>query len=242
MIKFFRHIRKSLIQENKMGKYFKYAIGEILLVVIGILIALQINNWNEDKKTKFQAQNYRKTIVNDLVLDTVSINTLIKNVKFYKKNITGYFSYIDSLNPSSSNLHKLSDSLSNITFFYMKYFPVNNSYKQMSTSGNRDLLTKKQRDFLQDLLSEQEEIAIITESQLQIAVKNKDKSDELSGIPYNFYEKLNETLPKERQIQSLIHINLWLKAVEYLYGYLEARGEKIKKMIKDNIDLFITNQ
>jgi len=53
MIKFFRHIRKSLIEQNKMGKYFKYAIGEIILVVIGILIALQINNWNhlEAKRT-----------------------------------------------------------------------------------------------------------------------------------------------------------------------------------------------
>jgi hypothetical protein len=50
MIKFFRHIRKSLIQEHNMGKYVKYAIGEILLVVMGILIALQINNWNENKK------------------------------------------------------------------------------------------------------------------------------------------------------------------------------------------------
>jgi hypothetical protein len=55
MLKFFRHIRKSLIQKNQMGKYFKYAIGEILLVVIGILIALQINNWNQarvDKKNE----------------------------------------------------------------------------------------------------------------------------------------------------------------------------------------------
>ena len=49
MIKFFRHIRRSLIQENKMGKYFKYAIGEIILVMIGILLALQVNNWNEDR-------------------------------------------------------------------------------------------------------------------------------------------------------------------------------------------------
>jgi hypothetical protein len=47
MIKFFRHIRRSLLEQNKMGKYFKYAIGEILLVVIGILIALSINNWND---------------------------------------------------------------------------------------------------------------------------------------------------------------------------------------------------
>ena len=49
MIKFFRKIRQNLLLENKTGKYFKYAIGEILLVVIGILIALSINNWNTKK-------------------------------------------------------------------------------------------------------------------------------------------------------------------------------------------------
>ena len=52
MIKFFRHIRRSLINQNRMGKYFKYAIGEIFLVVFGILIALQINNWNENRKAE----------------------------------------------------------------------------------------------------------------------------------------------------------------------------------------------
>mgnify|MGYP000085247031 CR=1 FL=1 len=52
MIKFFRKIRQNLLVENKTGKYFKYAIGEIILVVIGILIALSINNWNEESKSK----------------------------------------------------------------------------------------------------------------------------------------------------------------------------------------------
>ena len=47
MIKFFRKIRYNLMSENKTGKYLKYAIGEIVLVVIGILIALSINNWNQ---------------------------------------------------------------------------------------------------------------------------------------------------------------------------------------------------
>ncbi len=50
MIKFFRTIRQSHIMENKTSKYIKYAVGEIVLVVIGILIALQINNWNESRK------------------------------------------------------------------------------------------------------------------------------------------------------------------------------------------------
>ena len=52
MIKFFRKIRYNLMEQNKTGKYFKYAIGEIVLVVIGILIALQINTWNETRKNK----------------------------------------------------------------------------------------------------------------------------------------------------------------------------------------------
>jgi len=58
MIKFFRSIRKSLLSEGKTSKYFKYAIGEIVLVVIGILIALQINNWNENRKSQEKIDNY----------------------------------------------------------------------------------------------------------------------------------------------------------------------------------------
>ncbi|MBT8182134.1 MAG: hypothetical protein KJO53_11155, partial [Eudoraea sp.] len=50
MIDFFRKTRKILADDNKFFKYSRYAIGEIVLVVIGILIALQINNWNEDNK------------------------------------------------------------------------------------------------------------------------------------------------------------------------------------------------
>jgi len=56
MIKFFRKIRQNLLSEGKTGKYFKYAIGEIILVVIGILIALQINNWNQQRILEKQSQ------------------------------------------------------------------------------------------------------------------------------------------------------------------------------------------
>ena len=56
MIKFFRKIRQNLLSENKFSKYLIYAIGEIILVVIGILIALQINNWNEQRKEIAQEQ------------------------------------------------------------------------------------------------------------------------------------------------------------------------------------------
>ena len=54
MLKFFRKIRQNLIAENSFFKYMLYAVGEILLVIIGILIALQINNWNENRKQSEQ--------------------------------------------------------------------------------------------------------------------------------------------------------------------------------------------
>ncbi|WP_411766424.1 DUF6090 family protein [Winogradskyella sp. A3E31] len=62
MIKFFRHIRRNLMEQNKTSKYLKYAIGEIILVVIGILIALQINNWNEERKANSEEQNLFKNL------------------------------------------------------------------------------------------------------------------------------------------------------------------------------------
>ena len=69
MIKFLRHIRQNLIMENKTSKYFKYALGEIILVVIGILIALQINNWNENHKLETKKQDYYRQLLEDLKKD-----------------------------------------------------------------------------------------------------------------------------------------------------------------------------
>jgi sensor domain CHASE-containing protein len=70
--------------ENKTGKYFKYAIGEIILVVIGILIALQINNWNENRKER----NIEQILLNQLYKDFESNNTLIKNgLADYQRNL-----------------------------------------------------------------------------------------------------------------------------------------------------------
>lgn len=73
MIKFFRKIRQRLLTENKYSKYLLYAIGEIVLVVIGILIALSINNWNENRKTEIKIRNSLAALRNDLIQDTILI-------------------------------------------------------------------------------------------------------------------------------------------------------------------------
>ena len=64
--------------ENKTGKYFKYAIGEIILVVIGILIALQINNWNESKKSSRIELEFLKNLNRDLDIDLVNFENKIR--------------------------------------------------------------------------------------------------------------------------------------------------------------------
>ncbi|NJB72034.1 hypothetical protein GGR42_002525 [Saonia flava] len=66
MIKFFRKIRQNLLSENKFSKYLIYAIGEIILVVIGILIALSINNWNNENQEKNKLVDSYKSIVDEI--------------------------------------------------------------------------------------------------------------------------------------------------------------------------------
>jgi hypothetical protein len=81
MIKFFRKIRQNLLSEGKTGKYLKYAIGEIILVVIGILIALQINNWNQNRIKNIEELNILKNIKTGLEKDKRDILYNITRIK-----------------------------------------------------------------------------------------------------------------------------------------------------------------
>lgn len=98
MIKFFKKIRQKLLSENKFSKYLFYAIGEIILVVIGILIALGINNLNDDKKNDIRLEQIFSIILTDLKSDINDINTILKKEEFrdsitskiLKRNITEY--------------------------------------------------------------------------------------------------------------------------------------------------------
>lgn len=79
MIKFFRKIRQHLLSEKKFSRYLIYAVGEIVLVVIGILIALSINNQNEEKKEDAIEKQYMISLLSDLAKDK---GDLISNVEF----------------------------------------------------------------------------------------------------------------------------------------------------------------
>jgi hypothetical protein len=101
MIKLFRNIRQNLLAEGKMSKYFKYAIGEIILVVIGILIALSINNWNEERKTQNTIKGIYAIVKSDLESDIITINGILSNTKrdsIFKRIINKEMTYDDYVN------------------------------------------------------------------------------------------------------------------------------------------------
>ena len=77
MIKFFRKIRYNLMEQNKTTKYFKYAIGEIALVMIGILLAIQANNWNVDRIARIEINQSLNKLLIELDQDSAELNIRI---------------------------------------------------------------------------------------------------------------------------------------------------------------------
>ena len=93
MLPVFRRARKNLADENQFFKYSRYAIGEIVLVVIGILIALQINNWNEDRKDKKLELQLLKSFERSLDKD---LSDMDANVRTHKKEILDEIKRLES--------------------------------------------------------------------------------------------------------------------------------------------------
>jgi len=106
MIKFFRKIRFKLITENKTSRYFKYAVGEIILVVIGILIALQVNNWNENRKIKKIEIKYLSELVGALELDILDLKSNIKNSQKTIESIDLLLNHFEKNLPYNDSLGK----------------------------------------------------------------------------------------------------------------------------------------
>ena len=131
MIKFFGNIRQRLLSESKFGKYLTYAIGEILLVVIGILIALSVNNWNEERKKNITELNLLNELQNNLSLDleTIEYNTLIHNRVIQSAQIIN--EYIDSQKEYNDSL----DNHFSRVILVPLFFPAKSGYIKLIQYG-----------------------------------------------------------------------------------------------------------
>jgi hypothetical protein len=155
MTNFFRKIRQQLLTENKFSKYLIYAIGEIALVVIGILIALQINNWNEIQKKEKLKVSYKISLINDLSLDTLKLNELIaknysemETLSNQKRRFLGEDTPIDTLIKIARTEF---DPELNTRFQYNR-----NTFNTLIATGNIDLFDEDLNKMLMTLISLQD--------------------------------------------------------------------------------------
>ncbi|MDB4270474.1 DUF6090 family protein [bacterium] len=147
MIKFFRKIRQQLLTENKFSKYLLYAIGEIVLVVIGILIALYINNLNTEKQDSITLNGYLNNISQNIKVDEVNLDRI---AIFRDSSIIGSKYFMNIIEQENTIREQYSIYFSE----YFKYNPWLDKYFQSNNSGfdalkNSGYLSKIQQTTLE---------------------------------------------------------------------------------------------
>ncbi|MFK7748788.1 MAG: DUF6090 family protein, partial [Kordia sp.] len=213
MIKFFRRIRQDLLSNGKTGKYFKYALGEIILVVIGILIALSINNWNDKrikqkKEIKYISQIHEEFLLNRAQLDTATYYHL-KGYKNANKILA-----MMPINIESVNLDSLSYYIEG-TLDHWTFNPQQTAIISLSSTSSFDIISNNElRVLLQnwtELVSDYQEEENTSKTfshdyylpylRQNIAFKNYANTDETilkhSKIDLNFLNEL--------EFENLIH-------------------------------------
>jgi len=138
MIKFFRKIRYDLMEKNKTGKYLKYAIGEIVLVVIGILIALQINNWNEARKQNLKQSIYLSGLKTDLNQSKTALIRVINKTQRVAKTADTFLTLIKRNGDALSQIQI--DSLSGGCAGFTVFMPREGVINDIIGSGKLDMI------------------------------------------------------------------------------------------------------
>jgi len=234
-----------MLTENKLGKYLIYAVGEIILVVIGILIALQLNNYSDGLKQKKQEL---KTI-NNLILDfEFNLSEMEKNIKILKENRNASLETINHTGNKYSDDFEI-NGLIERTVWIPQYFPQNGFLLELVNSGNlgiisNDLLRNRLSSWLPTLetLNDREQFALefckdliryinANGNWLQADEMAKDELIVGTGFPKSGFENDNNKMLKSVEFENLIE-NQVANAVVLL-----GRQEKCLKLNKEIIEL-----
>ena len=149
MISFFRKIRQHLLSKNRFSKYLLYALGEIILVVIGILIALQINTWNEQRKENAKLKVILTAVYKDLEADSLAIHKDLKMVNLRVENNAKF----------QKRIYKTSANLDTIVQFMKFEFPISwyqgvtyntNSFNNLKATDSFDILPEILKNEMSD--------------------------------------------------------------------------------------------
>lgn len=192
MLKFFRNIRKSNLKEGKAVNYLKYAIGEIILVMIGILLALGINNWNEKKNNITQAEKHLETIKLNLQDDIKQADSLLNDTQTSTEYANTFFRQFKTLVPIDNNIQ-----------MYMIYLMFERNI-EVNKSGFDALLNSNGMSFVDEHL--QTKILDYYRFIEQLKSREENANTEIKTMyePYvksHYYWLYNKTNPWPRQVE-----------------------------------------
>ncbi len=200
MFRFFRRLRFQFARDNRFVKYSKYALGEIILVVIGILIALQVNNWNQDRIAKKEAEVFLDRLNQDLLSERLVLNERIKyygKVREHAKNVVNTL----SSDPDSLDAQFL------ISVYQASqqwiYRNLRDTYDELISTGNVKLIPNK------DLRKRIGLYYNETNVYMRIWYKETDYRDLVrSHIPYDVQEKIGQACEIWTEIDKEISKNV----------------------------------
>jgi len=239
MIKFFRRIRQNLIMENKTSKYLKYAIGEIVLVVIGILIALQVNNWNENRKIENGQTVFLANLKEDLENDLDQINRILtyqsqklENVKTLEQELK---------NPSNKNFEDIEQLFAKTqTAGNDTFFANTGTYSSSVSSGTLANTKPESLKIAITNLYERYYYRLIYNGELY-----DNRVDEVALHRGNFYNQITQKLNNlevlnESEFQNLVSIVLYYNT-SYVNLAISTKTETQKVIDLINKSLAIEN-
>jgi hypothetical protein len=242
MIKFFRKIRLELLNQNKMSKYFKYAIGEIILVVIGILIALSINNWNTKRLQSIKEVNYLKEIKSNLEQDLISTKIVLDYNTTKENAIDSVFAVFAETSDPNKYMFKVANHMNTLTS-YQIFEPIRIAFQNMVSSENIDLISDAD---LRKSLSMYYNRDFASGTQERIKEKTRKFGDEVP--PYIFNKQLFKSIMNyDSKIQDMNDIKVHESSEIYASLFtmrvnINAQNQLINETVKEiNKLLKLTN-
>ncbi|OIQ40995.1 MAG: hypothetical protein BM563_02245 [Bacteroidetes bacterium MedPE-SWsnd-G1] len=214
--------------ENKTGKYLKYAIGEIVLVVIGILIALQINNWNNNKKSNAAETKLLKELLQDTKSDSI----------FFKSRMDHMYNHMEL----SKNLNLIydesaNDSIKSILYGDYPIFDISMAYQASVVINFKNKIDEFSNDSIQQLIRDY----ILQHHYIELAYEQKDRLfEKYAGESHLFYSDkmiaLNENSTIE-EFYNAIEFKKHHKTINYLNGTVENSLLRTQLLLNINDDL-----
>tara|TARA_R110000737_G_C14430655_1_gene459623 strand:+ start:16 stop:780 length:765 start_codon:yes stop_codon:yes gene_type:complete len=245
MIKFFRKIRQNMIKENKISKYLLYAIGEIVLVVIGILIALSINNWSNNKQLRHNEQAYLLSLQSEFKTNLNKVNKTVSENKKLINDIEKMLTLFDSNVRDTISDKGISDIMYSVFGNTVSYQPSKGVLTDIISSGNLNLIQNEQLrqhiasfESTLDIFELQESgINSVKEEMLHLLNRNGNLRKVLLDRGLNFeHQSISDTI-NNKNLFSLTEFENNL--LNYYLSIRGANGSKIFGGIKENIELIL---